>query len=438
MPGTKYARPLVRKHYGIAAALAACLLPAAVFAQGGYYPSPSGSLYRYYATQLQVGGANAALVGISSASVGGATTVDNSTYTGTIFGSNRTLSLRPEGNIIFTANQTGAAAVSASGSVTGGVESNGQYKSAVVPVDYSEGGQVYLSNLCTWQISDKCQGTIIAAAQTDGGAHIAYGPCMNMGSAKLFLCCKFTTLPVTSDPISSGPGVNMQTRIVYCESGSVIQGRKYHCTGGVPEGDTAWAASTNTCGVCTASPPEFRKSPCPEDKDAPPNSTFSGDITEMRTYTCPGNVAGAWKTIANTCLTRTCKVPATETRSQPCPTFPIQYSPGVQTQQRDWSCVDNIPVAGEWRTVSGACTIACLGSGQFISTRQPFSSDDKRAWELAGTPLPPGACAGSSCTTTWTSLGNAATGNVTCNQWGRCCCSGKVQTWGHWSFWGCV
>jgi len=413
---------------GIPVALAACLLPAVVFAQGGYYPSPSGSLNRYAATQLYAGSAGDTLVGISSATV---PTADAAVYTGDVFASNRTLSLRAAGNIVFTANQTGTAASLSGITLKGGVDTNGQYKAVVSPVDVSAGGQVYLQHLCRWDDNSSCSwpggvaGTIIATAQTDGGtAHITFGPCVNWINAKLYLCCNFTTLTLPADTPPSGAVEHTEVRTIPCETGYVTQTRSYSCSGTTVNGGE-WKTVSNNCAACIAPQPEFRTLKCTPAPSAPPEATVTGEITQMRSYTCPGSVAGAWKTIADTCVTHSCALPqpATETRTQPCSIYPVQYSAGAETQQRTWSCVNNIPVVSEWKAVSGACQVKCLASGQFISRAQPLSAVEVDAWLSIGAKLP-------------------AQVPFVCNMWGRCCCSGKLAPIPHWGsppgpFWGC-
>ncbi|MDD2772766.1 MAG: hypothetical protein PHP45_03615 [Elusimicrobiales bacterium] len=348
-----------------------------------FYPSPSGSVDRYSATNLRVMDKDFTSVGVSTVA-GMATNAVNPAYNGAVFDSNRTLSIKAGRDIVFTANQTDIKDGVHSGA---GLDANGQYKSAVVPADLPR--QTYLSNLCEWKTTKSCvfngvAGTIIALAWPDaaGKPRISYGPCMVWDSAVFFLCCNFTAGTLGTPAGSPGSQTRSQTRTIPCGSGTMTQVSAYACPGPVYKG---WLTiPPAVCASCYPPSPEVRRQDCPEDPDALPGSTFTGEITQLRTYTCPGPVAGEWKTIANTCRThRPCKPLPSEVRTRTCSMYGdssiwngayysgngVYHLNGVETQTRTWSCVNNMPVASEWATVPGTgCVTPCIPSGYIIGT----------------------------------------------------------------------
>ncbi len=150
-----------------------------------------------------------------------------------------------------------------------------------------------------------------------------------------------------------------ETRTTACpagQAGTIAESRSYVSA----PAPTCWTAGTwqqvsNTCAsdsICPSQPTvETRSVACP--------SGFSGQITEIRSYTsAPAPTcwtAGTWTQNSNTCVATCGRKPPSERRSLGCNT---KGEAGSITEQRDYfsSAAPACWTAGSWYQVSNTCS----------------------------------------------------------------------------------
>jgi|GEM_PF-1726437 len=198
-----------------------------------------------------------------------------------------------------------------------------------------------MTSFCVWKAlakppnADKVYCPVsqpVAIALADGQKQITYDSGDIGENSGYMLCCAVGVVePFTFNSVTAAPAVPLPA-------------------GGTPAVNTR----------CYPRTPDIAKDACPAGQ--------TGNITKIRFYTCPGQVAGSWMTVANSCMPpQTCVLPKDEIQELNCP-YP---QTGTITQTRTWSCSGATPVAGPWGTTTTTCRRICTRDGN----RMPLGTE---------------------------------------------------------------